>query len=79
MPMLASEGVVSADDKKDDGFRKGPGLDTTSKFGIEECLKSCQIAVEEEMIEHIAISWAEYVKAKNSLVGAIKSNLEELR
>jgi hypothetical protein len=79
MPMLASEGVVSVVDTKDDGFRKGPGLDTTSKFGIEECLKSCQIAVEEQMIEQIAISWAEYVKAKNSLVGAIKLNLEELR
>ncbi|MCP4199560.1 MAG: hypothetical protein GY762_20620 [Proteobacteria bacterium] len=79
VPILAGEGMASTEDQEDDVFRKGPGLDTTSKFGIEECLKTCQVSVEEEMIERIAMSWAEYVKAKNSLVGTIKSKLEELR
>jgi hypothetical protein len=79
IPILAGNGPASEDDEGDNTFRKGPGLDTTSKFGIEECLKTCQVAVEDEMIEKIAMSWANYVKAKNKLVGEIKSNLEKLR
>ncbi len=79
IPILAGRGMVAEEDEGDDTFRKGPGLDTTSKFGIEECLKTCQVAVEDEMIERIATAWADYVKTKNALAGKIKSTLEKLR
>jgi hypothetical protein len=53
--------------------------DTTSKLGIDTCLKKSRPDFESEAIGKLGKPWAEYVKAQNSLLEAIDTNLEKLK
>ncbi|MCP4606759.1 MAG: hypothetical protein GY847_40675 [Proteobacteria bacterium] len=59
--------------------RESERMDHASKFGIEDCLKKSRDSMESEMIEGVALAWANYVKAQNSLLSTIDSKLKELR
>jgi hypothetical protein len=53
--------------------------DTTSKLGIDTCLKKSRSYFESETIGKLGIPWAEYVKAQNALLDAVEANLEKLK
>jgi len=72
--------------KPNEGFAKtikasrgAERMDHSSKFGIEDCLKSTRGSMEEEMIESIALAWAGYVKAQNELLNAIDAKIKEFK
>lgn len=85
LPKLAEAEVAVDEDayrKTIAAFRKGGKegrVDHASKFGIEDCLKATRDDYETEIIEPLAKSWAEYVKAQNELLGAIKKTLKALK
>ncbi len=54
-------------------------MDHSSKFGIEDCLKSTRGELEGEIIETLAVAWADYIKAQNALLSIIDEKLKELR
>jgi hypothetical protein len=53
-------------------YRKAEMPDTKSVFGIATCIREARAASEAELIESIAVPWAEYLKAKNALIQAVK-------
>ena len=53
--------------------------DTTSKMGIDTCLKKSRSYFESEAIGKLGRPWAEYVKAQNALLDAVDANLEKLK
>ena len=59
--------------------RKEERMDHSSKFAIEDCLKSSRDWVESDIIEPLAVVWAGYVKAQNALLDAIEGELKKLR
>lgn len=56
-------------------YKKADMHDHASVFGLEDCLKSTQEAFEAELSEGVARAWVGYVKAQNSLIDAIKKQL----
>ena len=62
-----------------EGSRGEERMDHSSKFGIEDCLKSTRGELESEIIEKLAVAWADYVKAQNALLGEIDGRLKALR
>lgn len=62
-----------------EAYRKAEMPDTKSVFGIKACLDRSRDAFEVELIEKIALAWANYVKAQNALLDAIEAKLKELR
>ncbi|HUT79280.1 MAG TPA: hypothetical protein VM285_16390, partial [Polyangia bacterium] len=53
-------------------YRAAEMPDTKSVFGIETCIRETREVAEAELIESIALPWAEYLKAKNALIQAVK-------
>lgn len=53
--------------------------DTTSKLGIDTCIKRSRPYFESEAISKLAKPWADYVKAQNALLDAIDANLEKFK
>ncbi len=74
MPKL-NEKSPKADDayaKILEAYGKAEMPDTKSVFGILTCLRETRELAEGELIESIALPWAEYLKAKNALIQAVK-------
>jgi hypothetical protein len=53
--------------------------DTTSKFGIDTCIKKSKDAFESDAIGKLGLPWADYVKAQNALLKAVDEKLKELK
>ncbi len=77
MPLLS--GGTDDEEGKAPVIKKGPGLDHTSKFGIEACLKATESAVTNDNIDKIALAWKQYVESKNALLRALDENIKALR
>jgi hypothetical protein len=54
-------------------------FDTTSKFGIDTCLKKSREYFESEEFVKLAVPWMEYIKAQNELLAAIDSKIKSLQ
>lgn len=54
-------------------------FDTTSKFGIDTCLKKSKEYFEADAFAKLAVPWMEYIKAQNELLDAIDSKVKSLQ
>lgn len=54
-------------------------VDFSSKFGIEDCLKTCRTKFDNGIIEKLAVAWAGYVKSQNDFLAAMDTKLKEIR
>ncbi len=68
----------------DDDFKKAIEIaaktpDTTSKFGIDTCLKKSKEFFESEQFHKLALPWLEYIKAQNDLLKAIDEKIKSLQ
>jgi hypothetical protein len=59
--------------------KKAEKVDFSSKFGIEDCLKECRPKFDDEIIEKLALAWANYVKSQNDFLAAMDAKLKEIR
>lgn len=55
-----------------------PANDTTSKFGIDTCLKKSKEDFEAEEFGKLAVPWMTYIKAQNELLKAIDEKIKSL-
>jgi hypothetical protein len=58
-------------------YGKAEMPDTKSVFGIVTCVRETREAAETELIESIAVPWAEYLTAKNALIQAVKEKQKD--
>ena len=54
-------------------------MDTTSKFGIDTCIKRTKEEFESDEIQKLAGPWLEYIKAQNALLDAVDVKLKSLQ
>jgi hypothetical protein len=54
-------------------------FDTTSKFGIDTCIKKSREYFEAEEFQKLAVPWMEYIKAQNELLSAVDEKIKALR
>jgi hypothetical protein len=54
-------------------------MDTTSKFGVDTCIKRTKEEFESEEIQKLAGPWLAYIKAQNALLDTIDAKLKTLQ
>ena len=79
VPMLKS-GTLKPDALFEAAVEKAKEqMDTTSKFGIDTCIKRTKEEFESEEIQKLAGPWLQYIKAQNALLDAVDAKLKSLQ
>ena len=76
--------LVGAAPAPDDSFTDAvkaadEAFDTTSKFGIDTCIKKSREYFEADEFQKLAAPWLEYIKAQNDLLSAIDEKIKSLQ
>ena len=78
MPYVKGDATPAATFESDVQKSK-EAMDTTSKLGIETCIKRTKTEFESDEIQKLASPWLEYIKAQNNLLDKIEAKLKELQ